>query len=1101
MEHLLGKRFPAPVGEQQRIKVKLQPRNYQMELAEPGLRGQNYICVAPTGSGKTLVAAMVIADHLQKKRHEKNCHVLFVVSTKPLADQQKEKIKAYIENIRVGVYFGDCPSRVADSLTENDVSVCTAGKLLNELQQELVKFSQFSLVIFDECHHTIKSHPYAEIMKMYLHLRIKEWWLSLQIIGMTASPGAGNNSSLNESNTIDHMVRLMAFLDAIGGIKIVRKNLKELQEHTRSSFSTYKITQSRDLTTDRFIAEVVRVMTKIEADFDLENIKYCGFQKWSQEYETKIQQKIVGLKPRESSYSTICGLQHLRVYSIALNIYIELRETDAIEIIEQSKNIEYHSRFSSKELCLKHSKERLVECLKKIPHTENPMLKGLKQVLFDNFQGGNFRAILFVRTKKHTVAIQQWIHEDCVLGRLGIIPVIVTGQGDGGMTQAMQKDVMRRFREGRANLLIATSVAEEGLDVPECNIVIRYQYASNEIAKEQTEGRARARNSSGYAFSSSSKITCQEKKNEELVKLVKRVLDGDFLPSGRELLKKIEQIQWEILLDFQPEEKAAKVEADIQEFRLTYKPRKYQIELAEPGMRGQNYICVAPTGSGKTLVAAMVISDHLRKNSHKKNCHVLFIVSTRPLADQQKEKIKDYIENLSVGVYVGDKAKSSRLADSLRVNKVSVCTAGKLRNELYEGKVKFSQFSLVIFDECHHTIKSHPYAEIMRLYLLIRKKEPLLSLQIIGMTASPGAGGSNSSLNKSKAINHMVRLMAFLDAKGGIKIIRENLQELRQHTRSNFSTYKITQSRDPTTDLFVDNVVSVMGQIEACFDLNDIKLCGFQKWSQEYATRVQQKFVGLQSVGSVCASTSGLQYLYVYSTALNFYMELRNCDAIETIEHTKIIKYSDQFCPKELWLKQSKERLVECLKEVPCDENPMLIGLKKVLVLNYQDGCSRLILFVRTKKHTQAIKQWIYEDDDFTRLSVIPVIITGQGDGGMTQAMQKSVLKSFREGRANLLIATSVAEEGLDVPECNVVIRYQYASNEIAKEQTEGRARARNSSGYTICDSSKMTSQEIKNEELVKLVKRILEENCLPTGRELRQKIEAIQEELSQEYF
>jgi len=121
--------------------------------------------------------------------------------------------------------------------------------------------------------------------------------------------------------------------------------------------------------------------------------------------------------------------------------------------------------------------------------------------------------------------------------------------------------------------------------------------------------------------------------------------------------------------------------------------------------------------------------------------------------------------------------------------------------------------------------------------------------------------------------------------------------------------------------------------------------------------------------------------------------------------------------------------------------------------------------------------------------------------GGMTQAMQKDVMSRFREGRANLLIATSIAEEGLDVPECNIVIRYQYASNEIAKEQTEGRARAQNSSGYAISDSSKITAQEKKNEDLVKLVKRLLENNCLPTGRELEQKIEAIQSRISQGYF
>ena len=116
-------------------EVLIKPRKYQLDLAEPGLKGHNYICIAPTGSGKTLVAALVIANHLQNNKHKENCHVLFIVNTKPLAEQQTKKIKEYISNVKVDVYTGDSPNLVAGSLKQhNNISVCTAGKVLNELR-------------------------------------------------------------------------------------------------------------------------------------------------------------------------------------------------------------------------------------------------------------------------------------------------------------------------------------------------------------------------------------------------------------------------------------------------------------------------------------------------------------------------------------------------------------------------------------------------------------------------------------------------------------------------------------------------------------------------------------------------------------------------------------------------------------------------------------------------------------------------------------------------------------------------------------------------------------------------------------------------------
>ena len=578
--------FAVSVGMNYNVLIK--PRKYQLELAEPGLKGHNYICIAPTGSGKTLVAALVIANHLQKNKHKENCHVLFIVNTKPLAEQQTKKIKEYISNVKVDVYTGDSPNLVADSFKQhNNISVCTAGKVLDELCQEKVKFSQFSLIVFDECHHARKSHPYAELMKMYLERKMEGECCLLQIMGMTASPGAGDNSSLDESKTIDHLKNLMALLDATGGIKTIQENVEELQNFSKSSSFTRRLQRPRNPDSDPFICDVVQVMKNIEGQLGFDDIKSCAFEKWSQGYETRIQQikQPLEMSFREEFRDSISSLKQLYSYCTALGVYVDLRAADAIRVMEDHSEVpENDAKATPQELHLKQQKKNLIQCLKRLPIMENPMLRGIEQILVENFsEVKESRAILFVRTKKHTDALKEWILENCVLKDLGIRPGILTGhssdKGSGGMTKVEQTEALKKFHDGAVNVLLATSVGEEGLDIPECNVVIRYLHVSNEISKVQTEGRARAENSNGYTIlSANSRRKYQEMKNEELVQLVNTILENNYLPCGKQLQCTIAEIQRRIVLEKQWKRQAQMERGSYRAEQVILKCKKCKIE-------------------------------------------------------------------------------------------------------------------------------------------------------------------------------------------------------------------------------------------------------------------------------------------------------------------------------------------------------------------------------------------------------------------------------------------------------------------------------------------------------------------------------------------
>lgn len=159
-------------------KQELKLREYQEELVKPALKGKNTIICAPTGSGKTFVAMEAIKHHVAKSDRK---YVVFIVNTLSLVEQQETCLQKYLpEPVDVSSVCGSNQDMSLPSvLEENDVVVVTAQVLLNALRKKRtsedgvqdekhVSISQFALLVFDECHHTTKEHPYNEIMRWYM---------------------------------------------------------------------------------------------------------------------------------------------------------------------------------------------------------------------------------------------------------------------------------------------------------------------------------------------------------------------------------------------------------------------------------------------------------------------------------------------------------------------------------------------------------------------------------------------------------------------------------------------------------------------------------------------------------------------------------------------------------------------------------------------------------------------------------------------------------------------------------------------------------------------------------------------------------------------
>lgn len=533
-------------------------------------------------------------------------------------------------------------------------------------------------------------------------------------------------------------------------------------------------------------------------------------------------------------------------------------------------------------------------------------------------------------------------------------------------------------------------------------------------------------------------------------------------------------------------------------FPLNLKPRNYQKELAEPGIKGENYIVVAPTGSGKTLVAALVISEHLKNRRGKEQHKVIFMVRTRALAEQQQLKLEKYIQGARVELCIGAEEGTIHETLSQPYFDIIVCTAGKLAHEIKSGKVSLStQISLVVIDECHHVNDDSLYAKVMESYLEEKHKhEGKIQLpQVIGLTASPGAG------KLDKTIDHLVTLCAGMDASGGFRIVRENIQELKQHLNIPTFDLKILKPREDN-DAFILIIEKEMNDIEKKvypkLDLPHLK------WSRQYQSRIQQR-LGLLEYGvsdevNFREQINIVKVLICYNQVLMMYMDLRDVDALSVLEEFDEFP-KEQMDDTERDLQERILHITEKLKGLPSVKNPLLKPVElKICETFSRSKDSKGIVFVSTKKHADRMCKWISSLSDAPTLGLNPEVFTGHAQTnnlGMSTDQQKAVMRKFEKGECNLLVATSVAEEGLDIPACNLVIRFQHVSDEIGKIQTLGRARAADSEGLTILSSdSKKHIKEMRTDERCALVKECLERNLIPTGSDLITKLTKKQHEL-----
>lgn len=520
-------------------------RKYQLDVLDQAKK-KNTIAFLETGTGKTLIAVLLIKSLCKDMMKEnKKILAIFLVPKVPLVYQQAEVIREST-GYKVGHYCGEMGQDFWDArrwqreFESNQVLVMTAQILLNILRHSIIKMETINLLILDECHHAVKKHPYSLVMSEFYHRTPKEKRPS--VFGMTASPVNLKGVSSQE----DCAIKIRNLESKLDAIVCTIKDRKELEKHVPMPLEV--IVEYDKAASLWSLHEKIK---KLEVEVEEAAHMSSRRSKWqfmgARDAGSKDELRLVyGLSERTESDGAANLIQKLRAINYALGelgqwcaYKVALAFLTALQNDERANyqlDVKFQESYLSKVLTLLQcqlsegavSDEEAktsdmesddVKCDDNLDDVEEgelpdshavsggehvdviigaavadgkvtPKVQSLVKILLKYQHTEDFRAIVFVERVVSALVLPKVFAELPSLSFIKCASLIGHNNSQEMRTSQMQ-DTIAKFRDGRVTLLVATSVAEEGLDIRQCNVVIRFDLAKTVLAYIQSRGRAR----------------------------------------------------------------------------------------------------------------------------------------------------------------------------------------------------------------------------------------------------------------------------------------------------------------------------------------------------------------------------------------------------------------------------------------------------------------------------------------------------------------------------------------------------------------------------------------------------------------------------------
>ncbi len=508
--------------------------------------------------------------------------------------------------------------------------------------------------------------------------------------------------------------------------------------------------------------------------------------------------------------------------------------------------------------------------------------------------------------------------------------------------------------------------------------------------------------------------------------------------------------------------------------------RDYQFNIVQRGLF-HNLLVALPTGLGKTFIAATVMLNWFRWTV---DSQIIFVAPTKPLVAQQVEACFSVagIPRSATTMLTGEITSRLRSEEYL-TKRVFFMTPQTLMNDLSNGNCDPKKIVLLVVDEAHRATGNYSYVQIVKLLRRFNK-----SFRVLALTATPGA-----------SVEAVQEVIDGLDI-ARVEIRTESSIDIRQYVHSRKIDTQIFDYSDEIEMLMnlwaktLQPVLNKLNGMNAYWMKDPIALTPFG------LTKARQAWMATDAGKKANMGVKGMvNTIFTLLSSRAHATELLKFHGIGPFYHN-LLAFRDSTQPGEKGSKYRKEiienehfhklmnRMQGWVRNLEFVGHPKLEYLRTVVLNHFLDAgdgkgatdgeplsSTRIMVFVHYRDSAEEVARVLKRHEPMIRPHVFVGQANSKGSDGMDQKRQLEIIKKFKEGEYNTIVATSIGEEGLDIGEVDLIVCYDSSASPIRMLQRMGRTGRKRAGNIVVLlmrgkEEKSFTSAKDNYEKMQKMI-------------------------------